>query len=86
MLSITQTIKEAIDNDFIPIGIFVDFQKAFDTVNHDILLKKLDHYGIRGNTNAWFRSYLTNRKKNVSINGFPSEQNVINMVYHKVLS
>ena len=56
ILSITQKIK-AIDNGSIPIGIFVDFQKAFDTVNHDILLKTLDHYGICGTTNAWFRSY-----------------------------
>ena len=55
------------DNGFIVYGIFIDLQKAFDTDNHNILLKKLAHYGIRGNTNDWLRSYLTNRKQYVAI-------------------
>ena len=46
----------------------LDLAKAFDTVNHNILLKKLDHYGIRGIVNDFFRSYLTNRRQIVSIN------------------
>ena len=53
-------------------GIFVDFQKTFDTVDHHILLKKLEHYGVRGISNKWFASYLSNRKQFVSINGYKS--------------
>jgi hypothetical protein len=54
------------------IGAFLDLSKAFDTVNHDILLKKLEHYGIRGNCLKWFTDYLSNRKQCVSCNGHSS--------------
>ena len=47
LISITDKIRDALDNKSLAIGIFIDFQKAFDTVNHDILLIKFDHYGIR---------------------------------------
>ena len=62
-----------IDNSNYACGVFIDLQKAFDTVNHSILLNKLDHYGIRGIDNKWFKSYLTNRKQYVSNQGFDSE-------------
>ena len=48
-------------------------------MDHNILIKKLEHYGIRGTCNNWFRSYLTERKQYVSINGFQSEK--VNMEY-----
>ena len=48
-------------------------KRLFDTVNHDILVKKLEHYGFRGVINNCFRSYLTDRKQKVVINGFESE-------------
>ena len=69
LFSLTEMIRNALDNGNFACGIFIDLQKAFDTVDHQILLKKLEHYGIRGIANNWFRSYLTNRKQFVSING-----------------
>ena len=74
ILSITQKIQEAINNDKLAIGIFIDLQKAFDTVNHSILLEKLNHYGVKGIANKWFESYLNNRKHFVTINGINSDK------------
>ena len=65
------------DNPEYFIGIFLDLKKAFDTVDHDILLNKLEHYGFRGTTNTWFRNYLTNRKQFISIEGTQSTQKYI---------
>ena len=52
----TETIKEALDQGKYGCGIFVNLQKAFDTVDHNILLGKLKHYGIRGVAHSWFES------------------------------
>ena len=48
---------------------FIALQKAFDTVNHDILFSNLEHYGIRGTPLIWFQSYLSQRYQSVFING-----------------
>ena len=61
LIQITEKIRQALDKNEYACGTFIDLQKAFDTVNHEILLKKLEHYGIRGIPNNWFRSFLTER-------------------------
>ena len=68
---------KALDDGNFAHGIFVDLQKAFDTVDYSTLLSKLCHYGIRGLANKWFESYLANHKQFVSINGFESSTSSI---------
>ena len=73
ILELTDKLKSAIDNKQLTCGLFLDFSKAFDTVNHKILLEKLQKYGIRGVPLQWFTSYLTNRQQYVRINTTDSE-------------
>ena len=72
LILLVDKISKALENGDYVIGLFLDFSKAFDTINFDILLDKLDHYGIRGCSLDWFRSYLTGRKQYVYYNGFSS--------------
>ena len=60
-------ITNAMDQGDRIIGPYLDFAKAFDTVNHDILLRKLIHYKIRGTVLQLFQSYLSSRKQTVRI-------------------
>ena len=57
--------------------IFIDLKKAFDTVDHKILLQKMDHYGIRSTENLWFQNYLGGREQFVSVHGSESEKTKI---------
>ena len=67
-------IIKSIDSGDIVLGIFLDFSKAFDTVNHKILINKMYKYGIRGIAIEWFKSYLTNRKQYVCFNNINSSK------------
>ena len=58
LINITEIIRKALDDGNIGCGVFVDLQKAFDTIDHQILLAKLNHYRICGVSNDWFKSYL----------------------------
>ena len=71
LLSIVEQIRRALDSKMFTCGFFIDLEKAFDTVNHKILLSKLKH-GIRGIADKWFSSYLSNRHQSVSLNGASS--------------
>lgn len=66
--TLVHKFHDAINNDNFMIGIFLDLSRAFDTITHDILLSKLDYYGIRGIALEWFKNYLTSRKQFVSYN------------------
>ena len=72
LIDITENIKKDLDDGNIGCKDFVDLKKKFDTVDHQILLAKLNHYGICGVSNDWFKSYLSNRNQYVSINGYES--------------
>ena len=76
ILNLLEIIQKALDGQ-IACGIFIGLEKAFDIVSHDILLQKLDHYGVRGISNDWFKSYLSNRSQFISINGLTSDYKTI---------
>ena len=78
LTNITENIRKALDDGNVGCGVFVDLQKAFDTVDHNILLEKLNHYVVRGVSNDWFKSYLFNRNQCVSINGYQSSLDALN--------
>jgi hypothetical protein len=71
LLSIVYKINEAIDHHDYACGVFLDLSKAFDTVNHDILIKKLEFYGL---ADKWFSSYLSNRRQFVCVDDILSDE------------
>ena len=77
ILETLENLKSAIDDGKITCAVFLDFSKAFDTINHQILLDKLYKYGIRGLPHAWFSSYITNRKQFVKVGNTESSLKTI---------
>ena len=72
-MDLIENICESIDKKKYVIGIFIDLKKAFDTIDHNILLNKLYYYGIRGISKDWIKSYLENRKQFVQYDDAISE-------------
>jgi len=72
MISLTNAIKQNLDNGMYTIGVFLDLSKAFDSIPHDILLNKLFHYGIRGKGHEIISSYLHDRQQYVDLSGIKS--------------
>ena len=68
VLQFIDRILNHLDNNRLPLAIFIDLSKAFDTIDHDILLHKLAFYGIRNTSLNWFRSYLSERSQFVIFN------------------
>ena len=76
-LDFLKTVEAALKQGELAVGVFIDLSKAFDTLDHEILLSKLDHYGIRGKWLSWIRSYLTNRQQYVDVDGVNSTMSPI---------
>ena len=73
IIQLIEDITNANEKKKFTAGVFIDLKKAFDTIDHSLLLKKLEHYGVRGVSNDWMRSYLSNREQYVSFNSFKSD-------------
>ena len=75
----TEKIRNALDDDKYACGVFLDFQKEFDTANHKILLSKLEHYRIRGMPLKLFQNYLMNQTQFAEMN--KNSSNVLSINY-----
>ena len=78
VMMLVDKITEALDQGECVVGVFLDFSKAFDTVDHNILLQKLHKYGICGVELLWFEDYLSNRMQYVTYNNHKSSREKIN--------
>ena len=68
LLVLRDALVNSIEKGEYVLGVFLDLSKAFDTVSHEIMISKLEHYGIRGIALEWFKDYLRNRKQRVLYN------------------
>ena len=85
LIDITNKIQACGKGSFV-CGVIVDFKKAFDTVNHNILLHKLNHSEVRGTESNWFKSYVGTRQQHATVNSFSSKMLIMDTEFHKALS
>ena len=78
LTSLTEIITKALDEGKFACRVFIDLQKTFDTVDHGILLSKRNHYGVRGASYQWFKSYLTSTQQYTTIAHLKSDLCSIN--------
>ena len=71
IINLVNKITTSLDTGDLVIGVFLDLKKAFDTVDHTILLKKMYAYGIRDNVLKWLKSYLSDRSQYVTYGSMP---------------
>ena len=76
-LELTESISDSIDSKQHCAGVFIDLKKAFDTVDHKLLVEKLSFYGVRGIANTWLENYLMNRKQYVVVDNQASRMQFI---------
>ena len=68
IIQLTDQINSSFEKNHITLGVFIDLSNAFDTVDHHILVSKLENYGVNGNNLRWFQSYIKNRKQYLNFN------------------
>ena len=76
ILQLVNIISNSFERGEYTLGIFIDFSKAFDTVDHEILISKLQYYGTKGKTLKWLKSYLNERKQCISYSDVGKKKHV----------
>ena len=77
ILELVSRITDSFEKNMFTLGVFIDLSKAFDTVDHNILISKLENYGIQETNLKWFKDYLTNRKQCIIYDGTKTKSNLV---------
>ena len=77
LVNVVEEWRRAVDDDKVAGVVFLDFSKAFDMINHPLLLQKMSRYGVGGGELEWFRGYLDGRRQRVCVGGAKSEWSLI---------